>query len=353
MSGDVDVGGVTWPELEVRVHLQQILASKVMSRSESLPSFLRFIVEETLAGRSKRLKARVIAVEALGRDKSFNPKADPIVSIQASRLRRALVDYYEHEGRSDPIRIELPKGSYQPKFGRAQEPVVAGDAVPKLLSSSAPSVAVVPLIELDVGENDYFAVGLTQGLVAAIAAFQELTVISAPPLDVGESIASMVSKLHCESGVRFILSGTLRKTAAAVTLRLQLTDARSAAVVWTEKITRDVSVSALLDLEEELAQQVARTVSGNYGVIARALTSEVHRKRTEDLSVYDAILRFRHYQCVVTNESRDSAIEALEKAVQLEPNDGLCWAMLSEAVCDAYGLEEQTSVSLSRTVATL
>jgi len=121
-------------------------------------------------------------------------------------------------------------------------------------------------------------------------------------------------------------------------LRLQLTDARSGAVGWTEKITRELSAAQLLDLEEEVARHVAKTVAENYGVIPRTLTAELHRKRTSDLSVYDAILRFRHYQCVVTNESRERAIDALEKAVQLDPEYALPWAMLSEAVCDAYGL---------------
>jgi adenylate cyclase len=119
---------------------------------------------------------------------------------------------------------------------------------------------------------------------------------------------------------------------------MQLLEIPTAEVIWTEKIRRDLAPLDLLDLEEEIAGHVARTVAENYGVIPRKMSGETHRKRTNQLSVYDAVLRFRHYQCVVTNDARNSAIDALERAIHLDPDYALCWAMLSEAVCDAYGL---------------
>lgn len=339
MSDGVDSGRKTWPDSEVRAHLERILASRSMARSESLSSFLRFTVEETLAGRGGRLKARVIAVHALGRNKQFDPRVDPIVAIQAGRLRRALERYYEHEGSGELMRIELPKGGYQPKFRQVDDRLRKGDLDGDRLSSARPSVAVIPLVDLDANAvDDYFAVGLTQELVASIAQFPELRVIAVPPLEAGDSVVSIASKLCRESGVRFVLSGTLRRTSTTLILRMQLTDALSAAVVWTEKITRHLTAPELIDLQEDVSQQVARTVAENYGVIPRTLTREVHRKRTDELSVYDAILKFRHYQCVVTNEARDCAVSALEQAIELDPNYALCWAMLSEAVADAYGL---------------
>ena len=329
----------TCSQRDVRAHLERILASQAFERSESLSSFLRFVVEETLSGRGGRMKARTIATQALGRGKNFNSKADPIVSIQASRLRRALDAYYEHEGRDETIRVTLPKGAYQPRFERmnAAASPTAGDTIP--ISTRGPRVAVVPLVDLDPSDADnYFGVGLTQELVAAIADFRELTVLLVPPLDEEESVADLAPRLGREVGVRFVLSGTFRKDDNSVVLRVQLTEALTAAVVWTEKIRRDLSASQLLDLEEDIAQHVAKTVAENYGVIPRTMTTEAHRKRTEELSVYDAVLRFRHYQYVVTNEARDQTIVALERAIQLDPDYALCWAMLSEAICDAFGL---------------
>ena len=101
--------------------MERIVASPGFSKSSQLSNFLRFVVEETLAGRTDRIKAYTIAVDALGRDPSFDPQTDPIVRVEAGRLRRALEHYYENGGRNDPFIIELPLGSYVPVF-RANSP---------------------------------------------------------------------------------------------------------------------------------------------------------------------------------------------------------------------------------------
>jgi hypothetical protein len=74
------------------------------------------VVERALAGRGAEIKSYTIAVEALGRDPSFEPEADPIVRVEAGRLRQALALYYAGAGSTDPVIIELLRGSYVPKF---------------------------------------------------------------------------------------------------------------------------------------------------------------------------------------------------------------------------------------------
>lgn len=69
-----------------------------------------------MAGRGDRLKAYSIAIAALGKQAEFDPSADPIVRVEASRLRRCLNDYYLSDGQNDPMRITIPKGSYRPVF---------------------------------------------------------------------------------------------------------------------------------------------------------------------------------------------------------------------------------------------
>ena len=71
--------------------------------------FLQYIVNETLAGRPERLKGYSIGVEVFGRPEAFDPVADPIVRIEAARLREKLRDYYSAIGKQDPIRIDLPR----------------------------------------------------------------------------------------------------------------------------------------------------------------------------------------------------------------------------------------------------
>lgn len=103
---------------EARAALARVLASDAFRNSPQLGAFLRYVVDATLNGRGASLKGYTIAVEALGRDPRFNPQADPIVRVEATRLRRALDRYYAEDGRDDPVTIELPRGSYAPTFGR-------------------------------------------------------------------------------------------------------------------------------------------------------------------------------------------------------------------------------------------
>jgi hypothetical protein len=74
------------------------------------------VVEQQLAGQGSRIKAYTIAADALGRDANFDPQNDPIVRVEAGRLRRALDHYYTNGGCNDPIVIDLPRGHYVPVF---------------------------------------------------------------------------------------------------------------------------------------------------------------------------------------------------------------------------------------------
>src|SRR5216684_3292683 len=101
----------------VRAQLDRILASAIFANAERASSFLRFVVERALEGHSGEIKESVIAVEVLGRNpSSFDSKSDPIVRVEAGRLRDRLSSYYQGEGEADHVLIALPKGGYVPEF---------------------------------------------------------------------------------------------------------------------------------------------------------------------------------------------------------------------------------------------
>ncbi|MEP9379484.1 hypothetical protein ABLE91_22420 [Aquabacter sp. CN5-332] len=101
---------------DVRAALARVLAAEEFVSSPRLADFLRFIVEATLSGRAEEIKGYTIAVEALGRPTSFDPQSDPIVRVEATRLRRALERYYGSAGPDETLEIVVPKGSYVPAF---------------------------------------------------------------------------------------------------------------------------------------------------------------------------------------------------------------------------------------------
>ena len=100
----------------IRKQLDRILDSGPFRQSQRRRRFLEYIVNETLAGRSDRLKGYSVALEVFGRSENFNPVVDPVVRVEAARLREKLREYYGAEGQKDPIRIDLPKGTYTPQI---------------------------------------------------------------------------------------------------------------------------------------------------------------------------------------------------------------------------------------------
>ena len=105
---------------EIRAALDHMLFSNVFSRSPQLGAFLRFVTEAVLHGKGDRIKAYAIGVEVLRRDPTFDPQIDPIVRVEATRLRRAMERYYAGPGQDDSIVIDLPRGSYAPAFRRRE-----------------------------------------------------------------------------------------------------------------------------------------------------------------------------------------------------------------------------------------
>ena len=114
----VDGGNDALTAEEIRAVLERIVVSSSFRRSPQLVAFLRFVVESTLGGNAKYIKSYTIAVEALGRSERFDPQVDPIVRVEAARIRKALANYFAGEGAGLPVTIEIPLGAYVPAFRR-------------------------------------------------------------------------------------------------------------------------------------------------------------------------------------------------------------------------------------------
>ena len=244
---------------EVRAELERLLASlDLPARGRK---FLRYVVEETLAGRADRIKAYSAGTVVFGRDPSFDAQSDPVVRIEAGRLRRALEHYYLVAGLSDPVIIDVPKGVYVPHFtvravqesnaveavdppspaaplpetpvaapsqprrafllGLGALPLVAAvawwgtaDSVPQqpvpspmAVAPSGPILVVMPFANLGEGpEARIYAQGLTEEILGQLARFKELSVLGR---ETSRSIPpdADVARIHRELGVRYVLGG--------------------------------------------------------------------------------------------------------------------------------------------------
>jgi len=107
----------------IHTSLQKILDSATFSRSERLRSFLRYVVTKEQEGLGHQLKGYTIGIDVFERGDSFDPGGDPLVRVQAGKLRKLLAQYYAEEGSQDPLTIIVPVGAYVPSYELRRAPV--------------------------------------------------------------------------------------------------------------------------------------------------------------------------------------------------------------------------------------
>lgn len=103
---------------EIRDELKRVLLSRHFVKAKKKSRFLEFMCDQAVAGRAGAINEYTIGADIYERGPAFNPQEDSIVRVQAHEIRKSLVAYYEAEGRSDPVRIDLPVGGYVPAFTR-------------------------------------------------------------------------------------------------------------------------------------------------------------------------------------------------------------------------------------------
>lgn len=316
---DATVGMVPGPTDEVvRAALARVLSSDAFRSAPQLSSFLTYVVERTLEGRAQEIKGYTIATEALGRDPDFDPQADPIVRVEAMRLRRALDAYYAEAGNDDCLRIEIPRGSYVPQFAarEAAPPpqaaraawwrglgthrhglLIAGGVAMVALAvvllagvpwrpavSSSPvqpvhdtargalppaASLILPAVQLDAVEVSgaipaWFATSaLTSGLLDALARFDEVRVV-----DNTRGALPEASARAAAGEQRYRLTVRVANALDLVGVTVRLIHVGSGAVVWVREFKPLQGPSNPgSEAELALARSIATTIAQPYGVI--------------------------------------------------------------------------------------
>src|SRR4051794_38849321 len=167
-------------ESKVAPQLERILASKAFRQADRLKRFLTFVVDETVAGRGERLKEFVVGMEVFGRDGSFDPRNDPIVRVQARRLRAQLARYYREEGHEDDLVIELPKGGYTPTLRQITNAAPKRGPAPVVASRN--TLLVLPFSDdSPAGDQRYFCNGVHQEIVQALTGMESVRLAAWTP----------------------------------------------------------------------------------------------------------------------------------------------------------------------------
>jgi len=300
--------------------LDRILSSKAFRQVDRLQRFLSFIVNETLAGRGDNLKEFLIGVEVFGKETSFDPRMDPIVRVQARRLRARLSRYYREEGRNDEILIELPKGGYAPLF----QNIEGGEAKHSVASvlASRNTIVVTPYVD-DSQDHDlgYFCRGLTEEVVHTLTSVKKLRVIPWNPADERQDAVE-------RSKAAMRITGSIRKSRDTLRITTHLVDTASGCYLWSASLDRK-SADAF-EVQEEVARSILETLQSELsGVGQRKLDHP-----TENLAAYNLYLQGRHRMNQRTEEGLRKAVEFFDKAAAEDPQ----YAQAYSGLADAYGL---------------
>src|SRR5215203_1360210 len=305
----------------VRLHLSRILTSKTFSQVERLKLFINFIVEETVAGRGGELKEYVIGVQVFGKEPSFDPRTDPIVRVQARRLRTRLARYYRDEGNSDELIVDLPKGGYAPVFKTRDDAPAAKRSLTATLVGRN-TVAVLPLADDSANAGlEYFCHGLRDEIVHALTSIKALRVLAVRRDDAEEQAPN-------REEAALLITGGVRSARDRLRVTIHLVDGASGYYLWSE--------SADLDQNDPVVGQEAIAKR-----IAEKLVREVHsgsvagtRTQSDNLAARNLYLQGRYHLNQRTEEGLHKAVEFFEKAIVEDTQFSLAHSGLS----DAYGL---------------
>lgn len=320
---------------QICAQVERLLADRLFTRSTRLCRFLRFSVQQTLAGNGGTLKEQVIGVEVFDRKPDYDPRIDPIVRVEARRLRAKLKAYYSSHGRGDPIMIGLPKGAYLPFFkARAA-------AAPDLTTAAASrgparkSIAVLPFANLTAGtEDDYFSDGLTEELIHLLTRIPNLRVVAWTSASKLRGQEGDLGGIRQQLRVDSVLRGSVRRTDERVRVTAQLIDSASGDYIWSE--TYDRRLENVFAIQEEMAHAIVQALHLKLAVQNR-LDSP---RRTPNLACYNLCLQGRFHANKRTSEGLHKSVERFEEAILADESSAEAYAGLADAysLLTDYGL---------------
>ena len=322
---------------EIQKQLRRILGSPDFHATDQQREFLKFVVTETLAGRSHEIKGYTVATRVFGRREDFNQAIDPIVSIQANKLRRALERYYLTAGKQDSIHIDILKGTYVPTFSEqtgieSDTTVLSRKSPVASFEGSWPSVLIRPFQNLT-GDStiNHWAVGLATELATEINRYQEIRV----PIYGSEG----VGKRACDSVVRFVIHGNVQKDMTGIKVTVNLVDTSTNMQIWGDSHHCDFEAAQLISFQEEVSKAVICKISCEDGIISKTLSVESREKPPHDLKTYEAILRYYEYNQTFTPKNFLRAMKALTIAADNDPECGQVLSILGRLHANIYSLE--------------
>ena len=310
----------------IETELELILTSRLFSRSPKLSAFLRFVVELTLEGRAEDIKEYAIGVQVFERGELFDPRVDPIVRVQAGKLRERLDRYYYQNGARANLRIALRRGSYVPVFQQLQRvdrPPAGIVSLPDSQPAREPSVAVLPFLNLTGDpEFEYFSDGLSEELISVIGRRAGLPVVARTSSFSFKGKSTTLVDIGRALRTDFILEGSVRQTRDALRITAFLNEVHSGHQIWTRQY--DCPMEDVFAIQDEIAAQIAAS-------LGQRVRRQAPPAPAPSLDSRLLLLRAWYHWHKATPESLGKAIAAFEQAIEADPANARAHAGLAFA----------------------
>ncbi|MGE0440092.1 MAG: tetratricopeptide repeat protein [Gemmatimonadales bacterium] len=332
--------------------VDRIAASPGFAGSDQLTRFLRYVVNAALADPGARLREQAIGVAVFGRPAEYDPTVDAVVRVQARQLRFKLTEYFATEGRHEPIEIQIPKGTYLPRFevrpvaptappepitgtpsrGRWIATVVAVAAVAlgagwvvrgRTDRPAARSVAVLPFLNLTGAEDqEHVSDGLTEEVTASLGAVPGLAVVARTSAFQFKGRSLDARDIGRQLGVGAVLEGSIRRSDSGYRVTVQLIGTADGLHRWAASY--DSESRDLVSLQETVAREVTAALGRQFGVTLAGGA----RRTTTNPAAYELYLEARHFWNRRTPEAMARAIERYRQAIARDSNFALAYAGL-------------------------
>ncbi len=266
------------PSRGIKRHLEKIIKSPIFANSDRMRRFLDFTVEQALNGKETSLKEYSIALAVFDKPQSFDPRLDPIVRVEAGRLRSKLREYYEGPGRFDPIRITYRRRSYIPQFNYLsleqgpQDPVrAAPHSRPEAIElresrigrakRKMPAIAILPFINLSASrKHEYFSDAITAEIIDVLSQTTKWNIVSRTSVLRFKNTQEDIREIAGRLGVDAVLEGSVRLADKRVRVAAQLVNAANGYQIWSQIYDRQMD--NVFDAQRDLAQKIAQALTG-------------------------------------------------------------------------------------------
>lgn len=264
--------GNAFSEDLVRAELARLLESPIFAQSDRLGRFLRFAVEHAISGADERLKEYIIGTEVYDRKPPYHPSHDSIVRTEARRLRSKLKDYYESEGKNNPIFIYFRPGSYIPIFRSkvsASDPEIATEISTEevFVEGAGITVAVIPFLGA-FGQplSAKYAQGITDELVHEIMQCEGCRVVATSSIAHLTPQVSDIPALAQKLGVQIVFEGSVRVEGSRVRVTSRMVNA-DGFQLWSQRFEAEADSSSIFTMQEQFASALVNRVRPQQSIV--------------------------------------------------------------------------------------